>query len=93
LKWLFNANLSAVRISKISESMRGARTRIDYLNKTYMTDVITVDFENLRGMYQIHLKEPTGATTVYSLAVLWKGDMIYDVSVLIGNILVESYQI
>jgi hypothetical protein len=44
-------------------------------------------------MYQIHLKEPTGATTIYSLAVLWKGDMIYDVSVLIGNVLVESYQI
>jgi hypothetical protein len=39
------------------------------------------------------LKEPSGLTTTYSIAVFYKGDRCYEVALLIGNALVVSYHI
>jgi hypothetical protein len=52
LKWLFNADLNAVTIKKVSESNRAVRLQISYATQIYLVDVVSIEYANrTRGMY------------------------------------------
>jgi hypothetical protein len=42
-------------------------------------------------MYQIHFREPTGASSIYNIVIHGTSVSVYEASILIGNSVVATY--